>query len=171
MTVVAALRHSGGVVMGCDSLVTDASDYVAYLYPWKVFRHGSAVFGMSGWLPMCGLIRYGLPLEEPGSDVDAWAHEIACRISELRKTSADGNASTMLLAWRSHLWELDDCQAFPIEHYAAVGSGRAVALGALDVLVDIEPDPVRCVQRAVEAACRHIVSCGQPSFITCTSTQ
>jgi ATP-dependent protease HslVU (ClpYQ) peptidase subunit len=184
VTVVAAvIDHEGGKVhMAADSLAIGRDDLHVTMRKILTAEVGGAVtlIGVAG---QCSLIPLaaGLIAETPGDDLDGWAQQIAKEITasgvELGAKEDDGTLNgEMLLARGAHLWDISHHSAIPITlDYAAVGSGAAVALGAMWAMSPgfngdariVTPAAVRA-ERGVQAAIAHVSGIGGP--ITTAST-
>lgn len=84
--------------------------------------------------------------------------------------TADG-ACMLLVAWRHRLWAVAaDFYVAEVEHYAAIGSGEDVALGALHACSQfvLPGNGVVAVRVALEAAAAHTAYVRPPFFITST---
>jgi ATP-dependent protease HslVU (ClpYQ) peptidase subunit len=184
VTVVAALVADGRVWMAADSLAIDGQA-MTFPSPHKAHRldiaHGTdhVIVGAAGRAAVGHAIRHRLkidagpdPLDD--DDANAWAYSIAEAFTELcleRKLVNDdgGVDGEMLLGWRGRLWDVSDHLALPLPTFGGIGSGAAVARGALDVLADqVNVTPDWAVTRAAEAACRHNAQCRPPITVVCT---
>lgn len=110
----------------------------------------------AGGLPGCltaNLKIDAVPL--PGEDVDAWAHAIACAITDIATEAGlmeDGDIDgSVLLGWGGRVWTISQsCACAHPDGRAAIGSGEGPAIGALDVLLDTGVDPSEAVVRAAQ---------------------
>ncbi|MER7331687.1 MULTISPECIES: hypothetical protein [unclassified Micromonospora] len=110
----------------------------------------------AGGLPGClaaNLKIDAVPL--PGEDVHAWAHAIACAITEIADDAGlmeDGALDgSVLLGWGGRLWTVSQsCACAHPDGRAAIGSGEGPAIGALDVLLDQGTEPAVAVTRAAQ---------------------
>lgn len=131
------------------------------------------VLGVAGLTRGLAIVRRHVGLGPPvdGDDLDEWAQDFAedaTRELCARGCTEDGADQdfygTILLAWRSHLWEVQSMVANRVtRRYHAIGSGDEVAFGAMWALhlTGVDVAPVRCwPQLAVEAAIEHLAGIG-----------
>ncbi|GAA3751026.1 hypothetical protein [Micromonospora maritima] len=166
MTTVVAAAVDGKVFMAADSATNvyerPVVGGIRKLLRLKAGALGEVLLGVAGAGGLPGCIQASLqidsvPLED--EDVDAWAHAIACAITEIATEAGlleDGSLSgSVLLGWNGHLWTLGHaCACAHPDGRAAIGSGEGPAMGALDVLLDDGADPAYAVVRATQAGIR-----------------
>lgn len=165
MTTVVAAAVAGTVYMAADSCAN------VYERPViggirKLLRlpagDEQVLLGVCGSGGLPGCIAANLKIDavpKPGEDPDAWAHGIACAISQiavdaglLDEGKIDGG---VLLGFGGRLWTLGHSTACAHpDGRAALGSGEGPAMGALDVLLDDGVSPLTAVRRAAEMGCR-----------------
>lgn len=185
MTVVAALRDAGRVVLAADSCTVDGGD-IRFPNTRKLFDLPAGtdrvVIGCAGRASYNLVLRHGLKIEASpidDEDPDAWAAAIAQAAWEIADASKivdkDGEIDGVaLLAWRNRLWLMGGDQTLiPCDRPVTIGSGGQVALGALDVLTDssytLGLDAETIAGRAVAAACAHHATCGGPIQVLATT--
>ncbi|MFI7608802.1 hypothetical protein ACIBTV_27330 [Micromonospora sp. NPDC049366] len=167
MTTVVAAAVNGTVYMAADS-ATNVYERpiiggIRKLLRMPAGEGGEVLIGVcgSGGLPGCiaaSLKIDGVP--QPGEDVNAWAHAVACAISEIASQAGlvdDGKMDGgVLLGWDGRLWSIGHSTACAHpDGRAALGSGEGPAMGALDALLDeTEWHPESAVRRAATIACR-----------------
>lgn len=174
MTVIAACvdAEAGRVHMAADSIATDHNGTtmdVAKL--WS--PAAGVVLGVAGSSMALPLVRRHVRIDPPADDddLDEWAQDFAEAVTRelcARGCTVNGDVhdfyGVILLAWRSHLWEVQSNVAIPVTRgYHAIGSGDEVAFGALWALhlTGVDVAPVRCwPQLAIEAAINHRVDIG-----------
>jgi ATP-dependent protease HslVU (ClpYQ) peptidase subunit len=115
----------------------------------KVLRHRvgndqECLLGFSGAGGLSEYVSAHLKLEhtpDTGEDLQRWAAVVVWAVTELAEQAGltedrqiDGS---LLLGYRGRLWTLANNIAIPhTDGIAAIGSGEAVAVGALDVLLE-----------------------------------
>jgi len=169
MTCIVGVRGSGEVWIGadsagvCDTLITSRADP-------KVCRVGSYLFGFTDSFRMGDLLRFDLAPPNPsayrGRPSDAHGFMVREFVPALRACFDAGGFSrvdrgreeggTFLVGFGEHLFGVySDLQIERSrEGYVAVGSGAAVALGALHA-TRRQVAPRRRVVQALEAAAAH----------------
>jgi ATP-dependent protease HslVU (ClpYQ) peptidase subunit len=163
VTTVAALAVGGVVYMAADTC-TNVYERPIIGGARKVRRistgTGEALLGFcgSGGLPDVVAAHHKVtaePTPDAGDDnVHGWAHAIACAISDVARDAGlvdDGKLDgSVLLGWNGRLWTLVHHMAIPhLDGIAALGSGEGPAMGALDVLAELQVAPVDAVRKAV----------------------
>lgn len=159
MTCIVGLVRDGRVYMGGDSAAVDESHRMQVTEP-KVFRHGPMIIGDAGAFRAGQVLRYCLKAGELNGwghgDPLAWLVEVF--IPPLRQVLEDHGVEKdqrcdMLVGLRGRLFQIDE--EFQVlesaESFAAIGSGRDYALGALCALGDWH-DPEFNVKRALEVS-------------------
>jgi ATP-dependent protease HslVU (ClpYQ) peptidase subunit len=160
VTAVVALRHAGGVTIGSDSLVSgDGFEWVED--EPKFARVGDAVVGFCGNPRECHLVEAVPRLRAPRRDERPILY-VAHVIAENKEFSA-------LIVWRGEVYELIDGYGVtrPALEVAAVGSGAAVALGALRSSLRLSPDlaPRAHVENALAVASELCAGVGGPPHV------
>lgn len=177
MTVIAGYvdREAGVVHLAADSAGVAGNGVViskAKLYTLEVGLEGDiAIFGVAGFAALGPLVCRHVKLADgPGdSDADVWAQATAeamtgVAIDHLLIDGEDDGRADMaiLLAWRDRLWTVSHHLAIPITTYMAVGSGAAVAMGAMWALALSGTRPDVAARSAVAAAVEHFDGIGSP---------
>lgn len=163
MTTVAAWATNGAVYMGADTC-TNVYERPIIGGARKIRRvstgTGEALLGFcgSGGLPDVIAAHHRIEAE-PAPDADddnvhSWAHAIASAISDVARDAGlvdDGKLSgSVLLGWGGRLWTLTHHMAIPHpDGIAALGSGEGPAIGALDILTELDVAPADAVRQAV----------------------
>lgn len=174
VTVIAACIDvdAGRVHMAADSLAVEANGTTMEVC--KLWSPADGLLlGLAGMTKGMAIVRRHVRLEPPvdGDDIDEWVQdfaEAATRELCARGCTEDGADldfyGSILLAWRGHLWEVQSQVANRVtRNYHAIGSGDAVALGAMWALDGFAQVPVdRIPHLAVEAAVEHLVDIGGP---------
>jgi ATP-dependent protease HslVU (ClpYQ) peptidase subunit len=148
MTTVAAVARDGHVLMAGDSLTRvydrPIRDGIRKVLRLPVGKAGEeCLFGISGDGALADILSARLTLDAPGpnEDLQPWAAAVIWAITELAGdaglTDAGQIDGSLLLGFRGRLWTLANNFAIPsTDGVAAIGSGEAVAVGALDVLLE-----------------------------------
>jgi hypothetical protein len=149
VTCVAAARSGGKVVVGADSAgVNSWSLHLETRADEKVFKRQDASgewwgFGFTSSFRMGDLLRYKLELPEVRPKEDLREFIVTRLVEQVRKTLAEGgyrrkhdeveSGGTFLVVFRGEIFKVeDDFQVGQLaHHYAAVGCGDHLALGAM----------------------------------------
>ena len=151
----------------------------------KAIRLGDALVGISGSTVYLRPLRAQGPLlrstmaqELHGDRVQKWTESLIDSVHEWARTRGHGHVGSdgvwvidvsLLVLTPAGIWEAGPSGdvARLVEPYAAMGSGHAVALGALAVLQDTCPNrkPRWYVKSALEAALRHSNAVGAFSTV------
>lgn len=164
MTTIAALARDGHVWMAGDS-ATNVYDRPILDGARKVRRlTGDSgveiLLGFCGVGALAGLIPAKLlvePMPQRDEGLQPWAASIAWAVSDLAfeaRLTQDGQMdASILLGAAGRLWTLSNYGAIPHpDGVAALGSGEGPAMGALDVLLELDIEPAAAVVRAAQVA-------------------
>lgn len=168
MTVIAAVEHPGGVLVGCDSCVA-AGDALDTLDHPKWFRRRGGLL-----VAYAGSVRVAQAAElAPGwrgqregeGDVDYLVNVVATAVRRAVNAApgARNGEASYLLAYRGRVYEMaGNCVVIRSAFgYGAIGSGESCAKGALSALVGKVP-PREALRAALAAAERHALGCKRP---------
>ncbi|MFG3710903.1 hypothetical protein [Micromonospora sp. NPDC047730] len=164
MTTVVAAAVDGKVFMAADSCLTLYNRPVVGL-GMKILRldagDDEVLLGLSGHWGLSGFLsKLKLPVAPDESEsYQAWAHELAGVITKAAVEAGivdDGQMDNhLLLGWNGLLWTLHHHTALAhLDGRAAIGSGEAVALGALDAFLATDVPTAAAVAGAADIACR-----------------
>lgn len=152
MTCIIGLVHDDKVYIGGDSAGVSGSNREVRADP-KVFRNGPFLMGYAGSFRVGQLMRFALkpPIHQDG--VDDYEYMVVDFIKAVKTTLKDNffeSGPTFLVGYRGQLYSVDsDLQVgIPLYRIAAVGSGAAIALGAVHALNTWEPEAK--IRRALE---------------------
>lgn len=165
MTCIVGVEHQGHVYLGGDAAGV-SGDTVTLAAP-KVFLRGPMVFGYTWTFRTGQVLQYVLDVPPHRSTQSDMAYLVNDFANALRtcfkdagcmgKESSSGveQGGQFLLGYRGKLYTvMTDCHVQPaVDGYAAVGSGQAVALGALYAAKDV--DPKRRLLLALGAAAKY----------------
>jgi len=164
MTAIVGLVQQERIYIGGDSAGV-AWPHLTVRADSKVFRNGPYLFGFTTSFRMGQLIRHSLqPPEPPATGTDLERFMATAFVDALRACLKDGGwarkddereeGGTFLVgvAGRLFMVEEDYQVGEPADRYAAVGSGAAVALGALYATAGGRTAPRRRVETALAAA-------------------
>lgn len=179
MSVIVGVTNGSTVWMGSDSAITGS---VTYLTGCKVFSVGKVLYGVCGNLDCYAAIRHGAKL--PGSvinarsggdlveavELDRWAyHTILPRLKEaMVKAGISEPCFSVMVGIEGRILLIDENAVSEDRRpYAALGEGSEVALGAMHMLMNRQGrrNHEGIVEKAVEAACEFVPSCGGPVFV------
>lgn len=168
MTTVIGIARAQGVWMSADT-GTNVFDRPIVGSAQKIRRlldrdgNPVALLGISGTAAAISVLRSAFaaePVEQlGGSDPEEWSYAIASRMTKamveagLTDHETGQMDGTMLLGTPGHMWTLEHHMAIRMpDGIGAVGSGEAVAIGALAVLLESDPPLSQAVARAAEVA-------------------
>ncbi len=185
MTVVAGYvdQKVGQVHLAADSVAVAGNGIKIAnrkLIGLKVEGTGDvALFGAAGFTALGPLVHRLLSVDNPGhgGSLDGWAQATAEAVTNLAlrhmlTDESDGGRVDMaiLFAWRDRLWVISHHVAIPVEDYHAVGSGAAVAMGAMWALdADQRHEPSAIPALAVQATADHMVGIGGTTHTASTT--
>jgi ATP-dependent protease HslVU (ClpYQ) peptidase subunit len=165
VTCAVAVRHANRVYMGVDSIsINTDSMEITIRRDQKLFRTGDFLFAWAGSMRTGQLLRYAFFPPKVSAGVDL--HEYMCTdfIQALRQTLRKGGVlkvedeietsdADLLVSvgGRIFIIEADFQVNESLEHFASIGHGAHLALGALHATHDY-PDPEDRVVRALSAA-------------------
>lgn len=165
MTVVVAMTDGERLVFGADSAATNLTTGEIYtLNNEKIFRCGAWLIGHTLSYHLGQVLRWRVSWPEPPAcrdDLDAFVavHVVdalleGMRSAGVRRSPAGEPRDTILFATAGRLFAIsdDDSIAYPHHPFAAIGHGRHLAYGAMQILQDLEmPLEDKC-RAALEAA-------------------
>jgi len=174
MTVIVGLVAADRIIMGADSGVTigDVSMVIDGSKIARFRRRGKVMLAAaSGAMRACQVAERAL---EKLTDADAIPETLVAAWASAGIDADDNAASAtvMAAARRTLTIVYPDGSAFrPGCGFAAIGSGGAVAVGALDAYGQdprYRDDPESIVRLAMMIAGRHVVGIREPFFVTST---
>lgn len=179
--IVAVTDDLYGAAIGGDACTSDDWDHARTISDPKVFEVGDALVGVSGDWRLTHALRYAFePPPHPEGRPDH-AYMLLSWVSQLRATLrlvgalqtkygveeiADGGRA--LVVYRGRIYEVgSNLQVVSYDGYGAIGSGYAVALGALHATRDLDAyDGSAAVRNrvriALEAAAEHTTTVRGP---------
>ena len=154
MTAIVGLEHGGRVYLAADSAVSWGDDIVHVAREpkvWACYPSGdvsSMVMGVAGASSACEALAGGewLPEYQAGNDT---AYVVGQLLPAAQQVADEFD---MLLGFNGTLWALcgDGTAHTSAQGMMAIGSGGAMALGALLALFHVRPDrPTHCVHQAL----------------------
>lgn len=176
MTAIVGIEQDGDVWIGGDS--AGVAGWTATQRPGqKVFRVGEVLYGIAGSFRGGAVLRYGFTPPRAYEGDEPLAYLNTRFVDALRKALADAGIKkvdsgvdetddlTFLMGYRGRLYQV--YSDFQVGHheggYAAMGSGQAVALGALHATVGLDPGCRALL--ALEAAEAHNIAVRRPFAI------
>lgn len=177
MTVVAGITNGHTAWLGAD---TGARDNGGLRWPSAKLHRipagpETALLAFAGNGRLRGVVSQ-LTIEAPAADcdMDTWARGIARSLTgiavDTKPPVVDDNGLVDghgLLAFRGRLWHLWQDMADPVQRCVAIGSGGDLAIGALEALLDRQPDR-EALTRALEITCDRHGDCDLPFDLDCT---
>lgn len=163
MTAIVGLVEEGRIYLGGDSACT-TSVIQRQVMP-KVFHVGEMLFGYSGPVRMCQILRHAFtpPHHPDGMGVESYlATSLIDAIREIAKDK--GNAykhneeeytnGRFLVGYRGRLFDINADYSYlePEAGYTCIGSGGDVALGAMYATRKMQMEPYARIKLALSAA-------------------
>jgi len=177
MTCIVALEHEGKVWVAGDSAATVEGDYIiCSRADEKVFINDMMIMGFCGSFRIGQLLRYSLDVPEQSTKTEDMSFMVndfvdAVRQVQKEKGSAskendlESHESSFIVGYRGKIYVIEeDYQvARPLDNFAAVGSGAAVALGALYATKNtLNLSPENRLRLALEAASEYVANVRAP---------
>ena len=143
MTCIVAIRHDGGIVMGCDSAGVGGWYSRQNRTDPKIYRVGDMLIGFTTSYRMGQLLGYSLTLPRHHSDVDVTTWMVTDFVNAVRECLKAGGwaekekeqerGGIFIAAYRGRIFEIQpDYQvAERAEPFTAIGCGADLAPGAL----------------------------------------
>lgn len=161
MTTIAAVARDDAVWMAADSATNvyerPIVDGARKLRRLSVGGREECLLGICGAGGLADLIGLRLKLTEvpdEDGDLQPWAAAVAWAVTDLAQEAGLVDAGridgSIALGFRGRLWTLSETHAIPHpDGVNCLGSGEGPAIGALDVLLEQDLDPIEAVARAV----------------------
>lgn len=180
MSIVVAVTKGTTTVIGCDSKFSDGN----LLAPtgvkqncWKLHRVPGAVIGHVGNTLYHTVLDHLCDAHAADFDFSSrlavyrtmlQVHDLMVQECRLVPQGDDvaGSGLNLLVATADAIYHIEPELA--VDHYArfwAIGSGNAIALGALDAIYDRLDDPHQIAEIALQAACRFDLHSNEPYTI------
>lgn len=177
MTAIAGLVHDGTVWLGGDSAATDEMGASTVIGTAKVIRRGAFVIGASGGIRAMQIIASDF--KPPRFQQDESPREYLVRRfvpavrAFLEKAGCDEikeGETHLIVGTRGVIAVIQQGWGVvsPADGYAAIGSGAAVALGALHALRHDSRGPRERIATALAAAAHHNATVRPPFVILST---
>lgn len=163
MTCIAAVAQKGKVWMCSDSAATTEDGTLFTFSNPKLFKFGRLIIGVAGHDRIWNVLLYRTDWPDPPkSGFDRWSNiELlqAIKTALTKELGIDNTdkyleESEVLIGVAGRLYQIEGTLsvARPRENYSAVGSGSALALGALYATQKSRLGPRERLRRALEAA-------------------
>jgi hypothetical protein len=183
MTCAIAVVEGEDIEAGADSALCGPEE-IYQMQEDKVFVRGPYLIGYCGRARIGQILRYRLDFPDPPDDGDLTSFLIRGLASAIRRAvEAEGAAgrgrdllgekTVLILGCRARLWCIQpDLSIAETTPFAAIGSGRHKAYGALHSLTAADVQPARRrIELALEAAAQFTPSVRPPfRFVTLKST-
>lgn len=169
MTCIVGFSLKGKVYIGGDSAGSNWTGELTVRKDPKVFKNGACIMGFTTSFRMGDLLHYSLvvPERHPDEDIDKWIRTTF--VDAIRsclktggyagKTNETEAGGTFLVGYEGRLFEIqDDYQVGEsVDPYDAVGSGDAVAKGAMAAMIQLGSvgDPEQMIRIALGIAERN----------------
>jgi ATP-dependent protease HslVU (ClpYQ) peptidase subunit len=148
VSCIVAIRHSRGVLLAADSACVDGSCCTSTR---KLFRVGRVWLGLAGTFEGFDRVLVDAGSGRPGRDLRSW---VADRVAWCQVVDGIAVCGRRAVAWNG------GDSAWDVANYTAIGSGNAVALGALHA-TDGMPPSERALA-ALRASAAHAVNVRGP---------
>jgi ATP-dependent protease HslVU (ClpYQ) peptidase subunit len=176
MTCIVAVKDSGKVYMGADSLGSNYHSKSVRIDE-KIFKKGKMLFGFTSSFRMGQILNYSFnpPKHDPKLNdmeylVDQFVPELIKTYEKnkwLKTEASVVSGGVFLLAYNGEIYKIES--DFQVNHtfdnYNACGSGADAALGSLFTTEKYRISPKDRINHAIEAASHHIASVGGPIHI------
>lgn len=176
MTCIAALVEGDRIFMGGDSAGICEDYSLTVRADQKVFHNGEFMVGFSGSFRMGQLLRYAfMPPKHPRKQ-DLYQYMVLDFVDGVRECLKKGGFAHkqneveaidggFLVGYRGRLFNIDEDYQVgePVDGFAAIGCGAAIAQGALFVSQGTEPR--KRVRAALEAAERYCGGVRRPFYV------
>jgi len=173
MTCIVGLTDGKTVTFGADS-ATGMGEEIYTLKVHKAFARGPYLFGVCGSPRVGQILRFRMELPEPpATDLEPFL--VRELVPVIRRALAEegvagsgqailGEKTTILVGCRGQLWTIcSDLTVVREVAYAAIGSGRLRAYGALHALAAAGVEPARRrLELALEAAAAYTANVRPP---------
>lgn len=187
MTCVVALADERRVVVAADSAGASFNppEEIYTLQVPKVFRSGPWVIGYAASWRFGQILQHHVEWPAPPPDTDLISFFVVERIGRLRevlkqqgflRTDADGRqrGGQVVIGYQNQIVLINE--RFEVarleEPYAAIGSGRLVAYGALHALADLPGLGLeQRAERALAAACCYVPGIRGPFVLEATAPE
>lgn len=186
MTIIAAVKKGGNVVIGADSYFGSNNFKCPFETARKIFQLGNAYIAIAG-ISALGNIIEDMQEEEPWSFIDvdskAMARTLGAElIARMKKSIEDGTVENkaeeiaggcFIIATATNIYQVaDDLSCFEIDKFIAMGSGWNVCMGALQMeyrLTDRD-NLSGLLRNALGATCELVPTCQLPiTVMSCES--
>jgi len=174
MTCIVAATDGRSLLFGADSAGPSGDEILVVETP-KVFARGLYLIGYAGSFRLGQILRYTADLPDPPEASDLEAFLVRELVPAVRKAVVDegmanpgprilGEQVSFLLGCRGQIWTVTaDLSVIRETPFAAAGSGRLRAYGALHALHAAGVEPVRRrLELALEAAAAYTTSVRPP---------
>ncbi len=175
MTCVVGVTDGEIITLGADSAAGGSGDEIYTLDMRKVFARGQYLFGACGSPRVGQVLRYQAELPEPPASADLEPFLVRELVPAIRTAVEDeglaspgraflGEKTALLVGCRGRLWCItSDLTVIPEHPFAAIGSGRLRAYGALHALQAAGVEPVqRQLELALAAAAAYTANVRPP---------
>jgi len=178
MTCVVAVIHENNVWLGADSAAFADHDIVTRSDE-KVFQNEDFIIGFSGSYRIGQLMRYAFSPPEKSTKITEMSFMVNEFVDAVRDLCKDKGVlgkendvevmeANLLVGYAGKIYciEQDFQVSVLAEHYAAIGTGSQVALGAFHALKDRkEIPPTERITKALQAAAEYSVGVRAPFVV------
>jgi ATP-dependent protease HslVU (ClpYQ) peptidase subunit len=136
MTCIVAVKHDDQIYMGADMFVSGGDQVFSETESKLYGSDNGLIFGVSGSPLIADLLKYKVDWTgEIDDDLRGYlVTHVFPQIIELREAYKADPSFGVLIGYKGQLLDFDNSLAIStVDEYAATGSGRMVALGALAV--------------------------------------
>ncbi len=174
MTCIVGLIDNNKLYMGSDSRVT--TGHILPVNDSKILIRENMLIGISGDVRYSNIIEHYLNIPYHRNDVLTMEYICTDFITSLRtiieeqkfseernKVSSVPNDSMILIGYKNKLYSIwGDYSVVEFYDYYAIGSGGSYAVGSLETTRNMNLDPKKRIELALESACKFSVWCAPP---------
>lgn len=167
MTCVIGYHTDDGIWIGADSAGSTMYGAQTLRADLKVHQNGEMLMGFCGSYRMGQLLKFMKITAQPDG-MDDFEYMVTMFVEDVRKVLKKGGVTwveknteelygNFIVGYRDGLYGIEDDFQVSIstKDYVCIGSGEEYAYGAMDVLHEVEPDPVKAIKKALKIAANH----------------
>lgn len=176
MTCIIGYHTDDGIWVGADSAGSNEFGNQTIRADTKIYQNGPMLMGACGSYRMSQLLRFmSIPAHPEG--MQNFEYMVTVFIEAARKALKKGGytwveknreeGGVWVVGYNDDLFEIqDDFQVgMSTKDYVCIGSGEEYAYGAMDVLHEIEENPVKAIKRALKIAAQHNAFVAAPFLV------
>jgi ATP-dependent protease HslVU (ClpYQ) peptidase subunit len=167
MTCVIGLHTDDGIWIGADSAGSTEYGARTLRADLKVHQNGEMLMGFCGSYRLGQILKF-MKISAQPEGMDDFEYMVTMFVEDCREALKRGGvtwieknteelAGSFMVGYRNGLYEIgSDFQVgISTKDYVCIGSGEEYAYGAMAILKDTEPDPVKQIKTALKVAADH----------------